>query len=377
MIDAVLSWTALPNLHPALVHFPIALVPVAILADLLRLVLRREEWLDRAATGLYVAAALGSLAALWAGERAADGLIAVPAAVQPLIGRHSDWAHYAVYALGGLAVLRLTLIVWKPRSLGVGLRLALLVPSLAAMGLLSYVADLGGALVFRHGVAVGEANPRADRTEPAEVEPATPPLDPPKGTPAATESAASRLTRAADGSLSWRPLAGDAAALGEILTPAPGFSSEVVVWRQPAPSRGLTLEINGETLLILPGTFSDVQVEATLDLAGFEGTVGVAHHVGGAGDGGFFTLSTDGKASLFDVREGARKKLNEKTTEIPEGSFTLAVSAAGKHLKGLLDGRTVTHGHIAPGPAGACGLLLDGKGSVRILGMTVTSLPGH
>ena len=85
-MNELLSWTSLPNLHPALVHFPIALVPMAILADVLRLIFRRQEWLDRAATGLYIAAALGALAALWAGEQAADGLVAVPAEEWLLMG---------------------------------------------------------------------------------------------------------------------------------------------------------------------------------------------------------------------------------------------------------------------------------------------------
>ena len=34
----VVSWTSLPNLHPALVHFPLALLPMAILFDVLGLV---------------------------------------------------------------------------------------------------------------------------------------------------------------------------------------------------------------------------------------------------------------------------------------------------------------------------------------------------
>ena len=33
MIDVLLAETALPNLHAALVHFPVALVPLALLFD--------------------------------------------------------------------------------------------------------------------------------------------------------------------------------------------------------------------------------------------------------------------------------------------------------------------------------------------------------
>ena len=42
MFDGLIAMTALPNLHPAIVHFPIALSVVALLAALRRLSL---EWL--------------------------------------------------------------------------------------------------------------------------------------------------------------------------------------------------------------------------------------------------------------------------------------------------------------------------------------------
>ena len=65
MLEQLLSMTALPNLHPALVHFPIALLPMALLFEILGLTFRRQDWLERAAVSLYAAAALGALVALW------------------------------------------------------------------------------------------------------------------------------------------------------------------------------------------------------------------------------------------------------------------------------------------------------------------------
>lgn len=53
--------TSLPNLHPAAVHFPLALLPAAVLFEALSLALRRRAaWAERAACGLYVASALGA-----------------------------------------------------------------------------------------------------------------------------------------------------------------------------------------------------------------------------------------------------------------------------------------------------------------------------
>ena len=361
------SWTSLPNLHPALVHFPLALLPTAILFDVLGLCMRRQEWLERSAAALYGGAALGALLAQWAGQRAADSLVWIPAMIEPRIAEHSDWAHYATWSMGALAALRLSAALWDRESARVALRALLLVAALATLGLLGYAADLGGALVYRHAVAV-EA-PAPEETAPPPRSQATRDVGP----------AASRLGRLDTGTLRWDPLPVDLDALGEILIPAPGFSTEPVsvVASAEDAGAGLTLAVEGTTLLLLPGTFGDVRVEANLELIDFQGTLGVAHHVGDDGTRGIATLSTSGQATLADQRGGELKSLDEGTAEAPEGVFTLAVSSSGRHLKGLLDGKTVTHGHVAPGPEGGCGLYLDGKGSLRVISLSVTPLEGH
>lgn len=365
MYDWLFSWTSLPNLHPAVVHFPIALFPAALFAELLGLVLRRQTWLLRAAAALWAAAAVGAFAALRAGEAAADGLTGVPALVQPHIGEHSDWAHWTTWTIGALAVLRLAVLRWEREHARPLPRLLLLAAGLVACAALAKTADLGGALVFRHGVAV-----RAVASEPAPPQPAGAPAEP---QPAA--SATSRLEVGEDGTLHWLPEPGDSGAFGEVLRPAGGFNAEAVRWIEGTQSQeGVTFGIEGEALLVLPGSFGDVQVEARLALDGFDGTVGLAHHVGEAGDGGRFTVASGGRASLADRREGRLETLDQESIEVPEGEVTLAVTSAGRHLKGILDGRTVVHGHVHPGPDGACGLYLDGQGTIRILSLTVTPL---
>ena len=49
MSDALLGLTSLPNLHPALVHFPIALAAVALLFD--ASVLARRRWISADVAG--------------------------------------------------------------------------------------------------------------------------------------------------------------------------------------------------------------------------------------------------------------------------------------------------------------------------------------
>lgn len=93
----------------------------------------------------------GALFAEWAGDRAADSLVAVPAAIEVHITEHGDYAHYAAWAMSVLAVLRLSIMLWGHDSLRLALHGLL---ALATLALLAYAADLGGALVYRYGVAV-------------------------------------------------------------------------------------------------------------------------------------------------------------------------------------------------------------------------------
>lgn len=368
MLDFLIDATALPNLHPAVVHFPIACLPLALAFDGMGLILRRQRWLAQAATTLYVAGALSAWLALWAGERAADGLVGVPAAVQPRIGQHSDWAHYAWYALIAVAAVRLV-IELRPRLKGHrGAKLGALLLGLVALGLLGKAADLGGALVYEHGLAVKLPEPTASEIPTAKVNDET--------SSTTDDSTRDRLVIAEDGSLIWRPAPADSEALGDVLSPAPG--SDLGSVRAQAPDgEGLRLTVDRSTTLLLPGTFGDVQVEAEIELLGFEGSVGLVHHYRDAADRGAFAISTEGEAILDDLRQGDRTSLDQQEFEAPAGPVVLAVSSSGKHLKGLVDGKTVTHGHISPGPEGTCGLLLDGTGTVRILRMTVQPLETH
>lgn len=100
MNDLVANYTALPNLHPALVHFPIAFLPLAVILD--ALVLRfpgQREWLDRAATLLYGVAALGAAAAFLSGRHAAEALPPLALTVQVHVNEHSDSARAALWLL--------------------------------------------------------------------------------------------------------------------------------------------------------------------------------------------------------------------------------------------------------------------------------------
>jgi uncharacterized membrane protein len=175
MIDAILRTTELPNIHPALVHFPVALLPVAIGFDLfgwLRALWRRSE-AEGSTVALYVLTALGAWAAVWAGEEAEESLTGLSRPVHDLVHEHEEWAERFLYTVAVVALARVAVAWWgrrgRPVSRGVLLaaRATVLVGALVALRLLAGTADRGGGLVFRAGVAV--------MAVPAEESPAPPP----------------------------------------------------------------------------------------------------------------------------------------------------------------------------------------------------------
>jgi uncharacterized membrane protein len=135
-------------LHPAVIHFPIALALVALLVELLARVPRWRA-LEPAAALLVTLAALGAIAAVVTGDMAHDEAV-VPAGAHDLVEQHEELGETAMWSLVGLAAARL-LLGWRRRFSG-ALPWAYLVLAAAAAGLVAYNGHLGGRLVFDHGV---------------------------------------------------------------------------------------------------------------------------------------------------------------------------------------------------------------------------------
>ncbi len=149
--------TALPNLHPALLHFPIALGVVAVGFDLAALLLPRRAWLARSGFALTLLWALGMVATYLSGEEALEGLGELQGPASAAAWNHADAAFLALVACLAAALVR-SVIAWRDRRherIRRGLpRIAAVLLVLAALALLFRAADLGGALVYRHGVGV-------------------------------------------------------------------------------------------------------------------------------------------------------------------------------------------------------------------------------
>lgn len=154
MLAALLpGMTAMENIHPLLVHFPIAFLSAFFLIDLAGSIAKKSAWRQAASWFLY-------LGTIFAGLTMTAGLIAASSVL------HGDDVHEIMESHEHLGITIFTLAtllsVW--RLIGKAARQgALNYLYLAFAGLLCvllvFAADLGGLMVYKHGVAVAAARP--------------------------------------------------------------------------------------------------------------------------------------------------------------------------------------------------------------------------
>ena len=148
-MNVVPGWA--PNIHPLLVHFPIALLITAAAVDVVAWALRRNVFLRHGATLLYVLGTFGAIAAYLTG-RAASQTIWMPGMAQAALGEHWAWAFRTVWFFAIVTFARLVLLRPSRHGAGHSLVAAFALVGLVGIGLLIETGDRGGRLVYQHGV---------------------------------------------------------------------------------------------------------------------------------------------------------------------------------------------------------------------------------
>ena len=131
------------EIHPSIVHFPIALTVVGALAIVGYAILRRD-WLRWFGPILLTIALLGAGGAYFSGQDAEDRAekIGVPEAA---IESHEEMAIWAIWLIALSALLS-----WATHASRRGVWVAAVV-SLAAVAVIALAAHRGGKLVYIHG----------------------------------------------------------------------------------------------------------------------------------------------------------------------------------------------------------------------------------
>jgi uncharacterized membrane protein len=143
----------LQNIHPLIVHFPIALLFAAALMYWLGFLARREAWLW---TGLWtlVLATLGAAAAVATGLYSAPGVMLAPSVKTALLVYHERMMIAVLILSAALTMWAAAARPMPARGRGAFLALLVLAAALIAKG-----ADYGGRMVYDYnagGYACGQ-----------------------------------------------------------------------------------------------------------------------------------------------------------------------------------------------------------------------------
>jgi uncharacterized membrane protein len=143
------SWA--PNLHPLVIHFPIVLIFVALLADGVELV-HPLAGLQKTATALYALGAVSALTAVLTGGDASHDVF-IPGMAGPLVEDHQHWAIATTIVFIAVALVRGAVqAVGGPG--GRRRRVVFFALSVVLAVLVQQTAERGARLVYQQGVGV-------------------------------------------------------------------------------------------------------------------------------------------------------------------------------------------------------------------------------
>lgn len=154
MLDTLLQGAQhLQNIHPLIVHFPIALLFGAALLYLLAWLAKRERW---AWTGLWLLGlgTVGAAAAVASGPYGAEGVMVAPSVRDHLLVNHER----IMLGVLGLSVV-LSVWAWLARPMPLKGSVVFLVLLVILLAGLTVGADFGGRMVYDYN-AGGNACPQ-------------------------------------------------------------------------------------------------------------------------------------------------------------------------------------------------------------------------
>ena len=135
------------NLHPFIVHFPLALLIVSALSDAVGILIHREQAL-KAGYILLLLGSIGAIGGALTGETAAETAAAIPGIGQDL-DEHEDLGTAVVWVAIALTLSR-THLVYRKRFSG-ATRVIYLLFAFGVAGLVAASGYTGGHLVYKYG----------------------------------------------------------------------------------------------------------------------------------------------------------------------------------------------------------------------------------
>lgn len=138
------------HLHPMIIHFPIALLLIGFLADIIGVIFKKE-FFTKAGFYLLILGTIGVIAAYISGNIAGEG-VEEAGTLKQALENHEHAAQLSLWLMVATAVVRLTIVIAKKYA-GIFKYAAL---ALFLAGVLSIVRTgyYGGELVYKHAAGV-------------------------------------------------------------------------------------------------------------------------------------------------------------------------------------------------------------------------------
>jgi len=335
-----------PNLHPMIVHFPLALLFVAAATDALSFAVRRWTWLRPAAIGLYVLGGASAVVTYVTGTWAADS-VRIAAAAEPVLTEHANLGWWTMWFFGLYALVRLGAQWYEPTRDQTAVQAGLCVIALLGLYLPWEAGEHGAQMVYQYGVGVQAAQTEATQQQAMQDPDATGFMTSADGwtwTPQTPAAWTQRTTWMGNPSGEMRTRLVDTEGGGQVLS--------------------LRMERAGRVFFVVPDTLGDAQVEARINPSGFTGDVVLLHHVQDAQTYDYLALRGD-VMQIGRVQDGTSTVLDEAPSEAA-GWITVRVTGDGDHFRGYVNDEMIVHGHADPLPPGRAGMGVDGQGPVLI-----------
>lgn len=346
-----------PNIHPLLVHFPIALLVVTGLANLITLFIPEKWWDETKNTILYVAGTLFTGITYYSGTVAADSVF-LPTEAQSVLSEHADWAEYLLWFFILYSLLRIA-FHWFDLFEKKSFKIIAFITVLPGLFMVYETAEYGGKMVFGYGAGTGQLLQQEEPESSVSTD---------------TASIASSFIIKENGDWTWDINSNSVSDLIANFHWVEGSVQDLNPATISAESPLLRLEASEQpNLFVTHDTFQGVQVDYYLNLDDLDGKVELIHHLQDANNYDFVSLSSDGSIRQGRIQNGDEIIFEEGSFEV-NGELFLRVVGDGTHFRGYVNREMKVHGHGDAPESGYVGLKLQGSGTLLLSQIEMTQL---
>jgi uncharacterized membrane protein len=339
-----------PNIHPLLVHFPIALMMVAALANFVSLFIKEKWWDEIKNTVLYVTGALFAGITYYSGTVAADTVF-LPAEAQSVLSEHAEWAEYLLWFIILYSLLRIA-FHWFDLFQIKAFRIIAFITVLPGLFMVYETAEYGGKMVYGYGAGTGQLLQKEEQKT----------LVP---TDSVTTMYSSFIIKD-NGDWSWNINPGS---VSDLITNFQWIVGSVQDLKpmitQSEPPQLQLVASEQSNLFVTHKSYQNVQIDYYLNLNDFNGEVELIHHFQNAENYDFVSLNEEGVIRQGRVENGNTTLFEQGSFE-PKGELFVRVVGDGSHFRGYVDREMKVHGHGDAPENGPVGLKIQGSGSILI-----------